>query len=166
MRGSRGPASHDNPASAGNKLREALARKTAGDETRAQEEQAHAQDALRQSISKWFNDVASALPPVVLGLTEALEQGRNVATDRSFAPPEDVPVRGVTGLDLGSLDGFKSLDQACRDLDIECTVTVGRYGYGRTSTAGQEYLHLNIDAAKPYKPLAVEKPVPHGSRRF
>jgi hypothetical protein len=167
MRGSRRTPPKDNETgSAGDRLRDALARKQAGDETREQDETARQQDAFRQSLSKWFNDVAAELPRKIGDITAALEASRRVSTDLSYSAADTISVRGVNSTELSTLPGFQALDKACHDLNVACSVAAGRYGYGRKSTAGQEYLHVNIDAAQPYHPVTVEKPLPPGSRRF
>jgi hypothetical protein len=151
--------------SPGSRLRDALADKQAADQTEKQDTAAREQDAFRGTLSKWFNDVAAELPQTVKDITASLERHLNVSTDLSYAAEDKISVRGVTGVELETLAGFKALDQACRDLDIQCSVTADRYGYSRKSTAGQEYLHVNIDVSQPYQPIEAQKaPRRHGPR--
>jgi hypothetical protein len=121
---------------------------------------------LRQTLSTWFNGVASGLPGKVNDIASALETGRGAPTDLSYSAADSIAVSGVSGVELATLPGFQALDKTCRDLDVECSVTSGRHGYGRRSTAGQEYLYVNVETARPYRPVTAETPAPHGSRRF
>lgn len=153
--------------SAGSELRDALARNNAHLEGQQQRDALLAQDAFAKSLSNWFNTVAADVPKKIDGITRALKGGRPQQADFSYAAEDNgVNLRGIESVDLTTLEGFKQLDAACRDLDVECTVTKGRYGYGRKSTAGQPYLHVSVDAEKPYQPLQPEtaKPRRHGRR--
>jgi hypothetical protein len=140
----------DDSASAGSKLRDALARKQADDEMREVDEAARKEDALRQSVSNWFNTVAAKLPQAVKDITTGIEAGRDMPTNIDFAAEDSISVRGVTGIKLDTLPGFQALDKACKDLDVYHTVVASRHGYGRKSTAGKEYLHVGIDVTRPH----------------
>ncbi len=175
MRGTRRPRhqqdTNSNPAdnssngpSAGSRLRDALARKQAGDDQQKQADEDNAKSAFRNTLSSWFNGIAAKLPQSVKDITDALDGGSSASTDLSFSAADSISLRGVSGENLETLAGFQTLDKTCKDLDIQCSVAAGRNGYGRKSTAGQEYLHVNIDVSQPYQPLSVEKPRPHGPR--
>lgn len=160
------PAAESTPGSAGNALRDALARNRADADAQEQQRVNAAQSAQEQSLSKFFNDVAADLPAKIQSITKALQSGGRVATDFSYSASDmGVQLRGSEGVQLDTLAGFKKLDAACKSLDVECTVTAGKYGYGRKSTAGQSYLHVSVDAAQPYRPVTVDRPLPPGSRR-
>lgn len=154
------------PNSAGSRLRDALAQSRANEEAARQQKERDAQDAQAQSISRWFNLVAGQIPGKVEDITQSLQRGGRAQTEFSFSAAEaGVVLHGMESVALESLAGFKKLDDTCRDLDIECSVTAGRHGYGRKSTAGQSYLHVAVDAEKPYQPVTVERPRPHGPGR-
>ncbi|MEZ0262315.1 MAG: hypothetical protein ACAH80_15020 [Alphaproteobacteria bacterium] len=153
--------------SAGKELRDALARNNAHLEGQEQREALLEQQAFARSLSNWFNSVAADVPVKIDAITRALKGGQPQSPDFSYSAADNgVNLRGIESIDLTTLEGFKQLDVACRELDVECTVTKGRYGYGRKSTAGQPYLHVNVDAEKPYQPLQAEtaKPRRHGGR--
>lgn len=153
--------------SAGSSLRDALARNNAQLEGEQQKQELLAQEGFSRALSNWFNSVAADVPQKIESITHALNSGQPQSASFSYAAEDKgVNLRGIDGVDLGALEGFKQLDAACRELDVECTVTKGRYGYGRKSTAGQPYLHVAVDAEKPYQPLQAEtaKPRRHGGR--
>lgn len=156
------------PASAGSQLRDALARNNAHLEGEQQKDALLKQDAFATSLSNWFNTVAADVPKKIDGITRALKGGAPQSPDFSYSASDNgVNLRGIESVDLTTLAGFKKLDETCRDLDVECTVTKGRYGYGRKATAGQPYLHVSIDAEKPYQAVQAEtaKPRGYGRRR-
>lgn len=147
--------------SSGNKLRDALAKSQANEQTARQQQEQAAQDARGQSLSKWFNLVAGQIPGKLDDITHTLESGGRAQTAFSFSASEaGVVLRGTEGVDIESLPGFKKLDATCREQDVECTVTSGRHGYGRKSTAGQQYMYVSVDAEKPYQPVKAEKAQP------
>lgn len=150
------------PASAGSQLRDALARNNAHLEGEQNKEALRAEQAFTSALSKWFNAVAADVPKKIENITRSLNGGTPQSPEFSYsAADQGVNLRGIESVDLTSLEGFKQLAEACRELDVECTVTKGRYGYGRKSTAGQPYLHVNVDAEKPYQPLQAETAKPH-----
>lgn len=145
----------------GNRLRDALAKSRLNEEAARQQREQDAVDARASSISRWFNLVAGQIPGKIDDITASLEGGRRAETQFSFSASEaGVLLRGTEGVDLESLPGFKKLDDVCREQDVECTVTSGRHGYGRKSTAGQPYLYVSVDAEKPYQPLKAAKVQP------
>lgn len=147
--------------SKGNRLRDALAKSRDNEAAEREQQEQAAQDARADSISRWFNLVAGQVPGKIDDITTALEGGRRAETQFSFSASEaGVLLRGTEGVDLESLSGFKKLDAVCREQDVECTVTSGRHGYGRKSTAGQPYLYVSVDAEKPYQPVKAEKVQP------
>ena len=149
----------------GNQLRDALAKKRAGDDVAEQQREADAEATLRQALSSWFNGVAADIPAKIDAITKSLSTRSPMATDFSYSASEQgVSLRDAGAVELETLPGFQKLDQTCKDLNIECTVSEGRTGYGRKSGAGQQYLHVNVDAEKPYRALTVAKPRHGGSR--
>lgn len=145
----------------GNRLRDALAQSRANEETQRQQQDEAVQEARANSISLWFNLVAGQIPGKLEDITRALEDGRRAETEFSFSPAEaGFLLNGIDKVDLETLPGFKKLDAVCREQDVECTVTSGRHGYGRKSTAGQPYLYVSVDAEKPYQPVKAEKVQP------
>lgn len=162
---SRKPQSSEKSQPDGNALRDALARRRADEDTQEQQREQNARDALGSSLSKWFNDVAADIPKKVAEITRALNSGGSASADFSYSASEaSLSLRGLGEVDMETLQGFKKLDETCKGLDIECTVTQGKNGYGRKSAAGQTYLHVNVDAEKPYRPVTVEKVQPRGRR--
>ena len=105
--------------------------------------------------------MAGQIPGKIGDITSTLESGGRAETQFSFSASEaGVLLRGTEGVDIESLAGFKKLDKVCAEQDVECTVTSGRHGYGRKSTAGQPYLYVSVDAEKPYQPVKAEKAQP------
>ncbi|TAL37410.1 MAG: hypothetical protein EPN97_05035 [Alphaproteobacteria bacterium] len=161
----RPPHSTDKTQPDGNALRDALARRRADEDSQEQQREQDARDALGGSLSKWFNDVAADIPKKVAEITRALDAGQSVSADFSYSASEaSLTLRGLGEVNMETLPGFKKLDETCKGLDIACTVTQGRNGYGRKVGAGQPYLHVTVDAEKPYRPVTVEKVQPRGRR--
>ena len=151
--------------SAGDQLRDALARKRAGDDAQAEQRERDAQDSLRNGLSAWFNKVAADIPQKIEAITQSLSGGRPLPADFSYSAADEGVSLSTGAIELSTLPGFKKLDETCRDLNIECTVTEGKYGYGRKSTAGKAFLHVNVNAEQPYRPVTPEMRRPPGSRR-
>jgi hypothetical protein len=155
----------DNSQPGGNALRDALARRRADEESQEQQREQDARDALGQSLSKWFNDVAADIPKKVAAITRTLNSGGSASADFSYSASEaSLTLRGLGEVDMTALPGFQALDKACKEQDVECTVTQGRNGYGRRIGAGQTYLHIDVNATQPYRPVTVEKAQPRGRR--
>jgi hypothetical protein len=152
-------------SSVGSELRDALNKSRANEDAREQQRETEERDAQSQSLSNWFNDVAKQIPVKVQEISAAAKRGVTPATDFSFSAADaGVSLRDAGAVDLEALPGFQKLDSVCNDLDIECTVTQGRRGYGRKAHAGEAYLTVHVDAGQPYQPLTVETPRPPGYR--
>ena len=150
--------------SAGDQLRDALARKRADDGAQEDQRARAAQDALRNNLSAWFNKVAADIPQKIDAITQALGGGRSVATEFSYSASDDGISLSTGTVDLAALPGFKKLDETCKDLNVGCTVTEGKYGYGRKSSAGKAFLHVEVNAEQPYRPVIAETRRPPGRR--
>lgn len=160
----RKPNSHSNSKpSVGASLRDAIARNEAKANADEQQRAAAAKSSLETKLSNWFNGVAVDMRKQVSMVAHLAEIGE-VVEPINYSVNEFV-LKGISGVKLETLDGFKKLDETCKELDVECTVTSGRHGYGRKAHAGESYLHVDIDVTKPYSALKVETPKPHG-RRF
>ena len=151
--------------SAGSALRDALARNRANDAVEQQNARDTARNQAEKTLSSWFNQVAANLPAQIQQQADIAAKGARVETQLSYSVPAET-LRGTEGVQIEDLQGFKNLDKVCRDLDVECTVTQGRHGYGRKINAGQPYTHVTVDAEKPYTKRAVEKPQPRRNGRF
>ena len=153
-------------SSAGSDLRDALNKSRADADAHEQQREEQAQSALQQQLSTWFNDVAKDIPVKVQEITAAAKRGGTPDTHLSYSADSlGSTLRDATPGDIEENAGFKALDAICEKLDVECTVSQGTYGYGRKSTAGKAFLHVNVDAGKPYQaPVTVETPRRPGYR--
>lgn len=150
--------------SPGAALRDAIARNRAQEQAEEQSAQELEQRLAENLLSSWLDKFATGLRHEVTDRERLASSGNKVDTRISYSIPEE-SLRGTDGVKLETLKGFKELEEAGRELDVEITISRGRYGYGRKANAGKPFLHVEINLENPYKPLSAETKLPVTAKR-
>lgn len=150
--------------SPGSALRDAIAKSPAAEAAEEQSARELEQRMADNMLDSWLNKFAIAVRNEVEERGLHASAGEKVETRFSLSIPEQ-SLRGTEGVKLETLKGFKELEAASKELDVEVTVTRGRHGYGRKANAGKPFLHVEVNLENPYKPLTAETKLPVTAKR-